>query len=295
MRMPFTAFAFLIGSAAISALPPFNGFVSEWLTFQAILLSPQLPQWVLKFLVPAIGGLLALSAALAAACFVKAFGITFLGRPRTSVAHDAQETDAFSLTAMFVLVVLCLVAGVLPGYFIDALAPVVQGLGRCAAAAANGARVAHDRPDRREPQLLQRPAVVHAHRRAASLASYVIHRWASHAIRRSAPWDCGFPDASPATQYTAGSFAQPIRRVFGQLVFRAREEIHMPPPGDPRPAQLHVHLHDRVWDALYAPIARVVGVTADVLNRVQFLTIRGYLTLVSGALVALLVILAVWQ
>ncbi len=96
-RMPLTAFAFLIGSAAISALPPFNGFVSEWLTFQAILLSPQLPQWVLKFLAPAIGALLALSAALAAACFVKAFGITFLGRPRTSVAQDARETDAFSL------------------------------------------------------------------------------------------------------------------------------------------------------------------------------------------------------
>src|SRR5947208_7819378 len=127
-RMPYTAFAFLIGSAAISALPPFNGFVSEWLTFQAILLSPQLPQWVLKFLVPAIGGLLALSAALAAACFVKAFGITFLGRARTSLAQDARETDRLSLSAMFVLVVLCLLAGILPAYFIDALGPVVQGL-----------------------------------------------------------------------------------------------------------------------------------------------------------------------
>jgi hypothetical protein len=130
---------------------------------------------------------------------------------------------------------------------------------------------------------------------AASLAAYVIHRWASHAIRRSAPWDCGFPDASPATQYTAGSFAQPIRRVFGTVVFRAREEIDMPQPVEPRAARFHVRLHDLVWDALYAPVTRIVGVTADVLNRVQFLTIRGYLTLVSGALVALLVILAVWQ
>ncbi|MGZ9086714.1 MAG: proton-conducting transporter transmembrane domain-containing protein, partial [Rhodoplanes sp.] len=58
-RMPFTAFAFLVGSAAISALPPFNGFVSEWLTFQAILLSPAMPQWLLKFMVPAIGAMLA--------------------------------------------------------------------------------------------------------------------------------------------------------------------------------------------------------------------------------------------
>ena len=82
-RMPLTAFAFLVGCVAISALPPLNGFVSEWLTFQAILLSPRLPQWGLKFMIPAVGALLALSAALAAACFVKAFGIDFLGRPRT--------------------------------------------------------------------------------------------------------------------------------------------------------------------------------------------------------------------
>ena len=71
-RMPVTAFAFLVGSMAISALPPLNGFVSEWLTFQAILVSPQLAAWGLKFLIPAVGAMLALSAALAAACFVKA-------------------------------------------------------------------------------------------------------------------------------------------------------------------------------------------------------------------------------
>ena len=81
-RMPKTALAFLLGAAAISALPPLNGFVSEWLTLQAILVSPTLPQWVLKFTVAASGALLALAAALAATCFVRAFGIVFLGRPR---------------------------------------------------------------------------------------------------------------------------------------------------------------------------------------------------------------------
>src|SRR5437660_8149772 len=127
-RMPQTAFAFLIGCVAISALPPLNGFVSEWLTFQAILLSPQLPSWGLKFLVPSVGALLALSAALAAACFVKAFGVTFLGRPRLPQAAAARETDRFSLAAMFGFAALCLVAGTVPGFFIDALAPVVKGL-----------------------------------------------------------------------------------------------------------------------------------------------------------------------
>ncbi|HET9815771.1 MAG TPA: hydrogenase 4 subunit B, partial [Xanthobacteraceae bacterium] len=110
-RMPQTAFVFLVGCAAISALPPLNGFVSEWLTFQAILLSPQLPSWGLKFVVPAVGALLALSAALAAACFVKAFGVTFLGRARTPAAERACETDRFSLAAMFFFAALCLVAG----------------------------------------------------------------------------------------------------------------------------------------------------------------------------------------
>src|SRR6476661_772216 len=126
--MPLTAFVFLVGCVAISALPPLNGFVSEWLTFQAILQSPQLPSWGLKFLIPAVGFLLALSAALAAACFVKAFGITFLGRPRTEAAGSAHETDGNSLLAMYLLAAACLIAGILPGIFIDAFAPVVQSL-----------------------------------------------------------------------------------------------------------------------------------------------------------------------
>jgi len=89
-RMPQTAIAMLIGCVAISALPPFNGFVSEWLTFQAILLSPQLPSWGLKLIIPAVGGLLALAAALAAACFVKLFGVSFLGRARMPAAAHCR-------------------------------------------------------------------------------------------------------------------------------------------------------------------------------------------------------------
>jgi len=294
-RMPLTAFAFLVGSTAISALPPFNGFVSEWLTFQAILLSPRLPQWMMKFLVPAVGALLALSAALAAGCFVKAFGVTFLGRARSSAARNANETDAFSLTAMFVLALVCLIVGVVPGYFIDALAPVAQQL--------LGAQL----PEQRALEWLTIVPIAQSRSSynglvlfvliaaSAWLTAYVIHRWASHALRRSAAWDCGFPDASPSTQYTADSFAQPIRRVFGTLAFRAREQVDMPAPGDTSPARLHVHLHDLVWDAMYAPVSGVVGFTADRLNNVQSWTIRAYLTLVFGALVVLLMVLALWH
>jgi formate hydrogenlyase subunit 3/multisubunit Na+/H+ antiporter MnhD subunit len=294
-KMPLTAFAFLIGATAISALPPFNGFVSEWLTFQAILLSPKLPQWMLKFLVPAIGGMLALAAALAAGCFVKAFGVTFLGRPRSSVAERANEVEAYSLAAMFGLAFLCLVAGVVPGYFIDALAPVSRQL--LDAELPHQAQlqwltivpVAANRSSYNGLLLFLLIAV------AAWLAAYVIHVWASQALRRSAPWDCGFPDISPATQYTADSFAQPIRRVFGRFVFHAREEVDMPAPGEMRPARFHSHLHDLIWDALYAPVADLVRFAADRLNKVQSWTIRAYLTLVFSTLVLLLAVLAIWH
>jgi hydrogenase-4 component B len=293
-RMPQTAFAFLVGCVAISALPPFNGFVSEWLTFQAILLSPQLPSWGLKFMVPAVGALLALSAALAAACFVKAFGVTFLGRPRTPAAEHAQETDRWSRTAMLVLAALCLIAGILPGFFIDALAPVVTAfLGERMPVQA-GIEWLSIVPIQESRSSYNGLLVFVFIASSGMLAAFAIHRLASAALRRGPAWDCGYPDPSPATQYTASSFAQPLRRVFGTVVFRARETVDMPRPGDVRPARHKVVLRDLIWDTLYAPVTEAVGLAADKLNYLQFLTIRQYLTLVFSALIALLLVLAIW-
>jgi len=293
-RMPYTSFTFLVGCVAISALPPLNGFASEWLTFQAILQSPDLPQWGLKLMVPAVGGLLALSAALAAACFVKAFGITFLGRPRSAAAESAREVDRFSLTAMFGLAALCLLAGILPGFAIDGLAPVTLSL--------VGARM----PTQADIAWLSIVPIAEGRSSyngllvfgfiafSASFAAIIVHRFASGALRRAPAWDCGFPNPSTLAQYTANSFAQPIRRVFGTLVFRAREQVEMPPPGDLHPARLRVALRDLIWEVLYLPLANLVGFTATHLNRFQFLTTRRYLGLVFLALISLLLVLAIW-
>jgi hydrogenase-4 component B len=293
-RMPLASFAFLIGCVAISALPPLNGFVSEWLTLQAILLSPALPQWGLKILIPAVGAMLALSAALAAACFVKVFGVTFLGRPRSPMAERAVEADRFSLAAMFLLAALCLLGGILPSFAIDALAPVTQSL------------LGSHMPGQTNLSWLAIVPVTESRSSydgflvfvfialSAMLSAYAIHRFASRAVRRSPAWDCGYPDPSPLTQYTASSFTQPIRRVYGAVIFRARERVEMPPPGDSRPARLIVELRDPVWDSIYAPLSRAVNFVADRFNRLQFLTIRRYLSLVFLALVALLLALALW-
>jgi hydrogenase-4 component B len=293
-RMPVTAFAFLAGAVAISALPPLNGFVSEWLTFQAVLVSPELPQWGLKVMVPTAGAMMALSAALVAACFVKVFGIAFLGRPRSGPVAEAKEVDRFSLAAMLGLVVLCLLAGLLPGLVIDAIAPAVELL--------VGARL----PVQAHVPWLSIVPVAEARSSyngllvfafiaaSAFFAAVLIHRFATRAIRRAPPWDCGFPDPSPLTQYSGGSVAQPIRRVFGTLLFVAREQVEMPPPGDIGPARFKVEMRDLIWETGYAPIAVMVGFTADRLNRMQFLTIRRYLSLVFLALVGLLLVLVIW-
>jgi hydrogenase-4 component B len=293
-RMPQTAFVFLVGCVAISALPPLNGFVSEWLTFQAILLSPQLPSWGLKFLVPAVGALLALSAALAAACFVKAFGVSFLGRPRTPVAANARETDSNSLAAMFFLSALCVVAGILPGIFIDALAPVTNALVGVSMPHQTGLDWLTIVPIAESRSSYNGLLVFIFVTLSGSIAAFAIHRLASDKLRRGPAWDCGYPDPSAATQYTASSFAQPIRRVYGTAVFHAREIGEMPPPGSTRPARLTVELRDLIWDAAYQPIAAFIGYAADQLNVLQFLTIRRYLALVFSALVLLLLVLAIW-
>jgi hypothetical protein len=281
---------------AISALPPLNGFVSEWLTFQAVLQSPDLPEWGLKVLVPATGAMLALAAALAAATFVKAFGIVFLGRPRSDAAAEAGEVDRFSLAAMGSLGLLCVAAGLLPGLVMDALAPVTALLLEGGTVQAQSAL----------PWLTIVPIVEHGSSYngllvflfitvSTLLATSVIHRFASNAVRRAPAWDCGFPDPSPATQYTASSFAQPTRRVFVARIFGVREELDMPAPGDTRPARFRLEIHDPIWDALYGPVGRLIGYVAGQLNHLQFLTIRRYLSLVFLALVALLLVLAIWS
>ncbi|MDR3529842.1 MAG: proton-conducting transporter membrane subunit, partial [Rhodopila sp.] len=294
-RMPRTAFAFLVGCVAISALPPLNGFASEWLTFQAVLLHPELPQWGLKLMIPVDGAALALAAALAAACFVRAFGICFLGRPRSEAAAQAREVDPWSITAMLGFALLCLLAGIVPGAVIDGIGPVARAL--------TGARMPVQLSDvwlTIVPVEASRSSynglLVFAFITASILVTVVaIHRFSSRAVRRGPAWDCGFPDPTTASQYSAGSFAQPLRRVFGTVLFQARDTVDMPPPGDNRAASIVRRLRDPIWDNIYAPIGRGVGWVADHANVLQFLTIRRYLGFVFAALVVLLLALTLWQ
>ena len=199
---------------------------------------------------------------------------------------------------MFIFASLCLLIGIIPGPVIDALAPVVNVL------------VAEHMPvQSADPWLSIVPIaesrssynglLVFAFITVSTLAAIeIIHRFASRAVRRGPAWDCGFPDPSPATQYTAGSFAQPIRRVFGVVFWRANGCRHA---GARRPAaaRLTVRLRDLAWDMLYAPVGGAIWFAADQLSHLQFLTIRKYLSLVFALLVILLfflmLVMLVWS
>ena len=195
---------------------------------------------------------------------------------------------------MFAFAALCLIAGILPGLFIDALAPVVKSLVGDRMPVQIGIDWLSIVPIAESRSSYNGLLVFLFIAASASLAAVAIHRLASDVVRRAPAWDCGFPDANPATQYTATSFAEPIRRVYGAFAFRARERVDMPAPGDMRPARLTVEMHDLVWEFVYQPVVRAVEFLAVRLNRLQFLTIRQYLSVVFGALVALLLVLASW-
>jgi hydrogenase-4 component B len=130
---------------------------------------------------------------------------------------------------------------------------------------------------------------------SGTLTAMFIHRFATRATRRSAIWDCGYPDPTPAAQYTSSSFAMPIRRVYGTSVFRVVEKVDMPRPGETRPGAFAVKVFDPAWAFAYGPIARFVNRAAERLNVLQFLTIRRYLTLTFSALIVLLLVVAAWR
>lgn len=294
-RMPISSAAMLVACMAIAALPPLNGFASEWLLFQAIFASPTLPQWGLKLMVPAVGTLLALAAALVAACFVRAFGILYLGRPRGPEAEAAQETDRFSLAAMLAMCALCVLAGLLPGVVIDALAPAVQSIAAGRMPSQTGAAWLTVLP------IADRNSSYNGLMIALFLAivgfgaAALIHRLAGRRTRRARLWDCGYPNLGPTSQYSAASLSQPLRRVLGSVVFASREVVDMPPPGTLRPASITKTIHDPAWEGLFAPVGIAVAYAAGKLNHLQFLTIRRYLGAVFALLVGLLLLVGITQ
>ncbi len=290
-KMPWTSFFFLVGAVAISALPPLNGFVSEWLTFQALLLGFQIPDLAVKIAVPLTVALLALTGALAAACFVKAFGITFLGLPRSGHAENAHESSPTMVTAMGVLAVLCVVFGLAPGLVVNVLDPLAGSLlggTPSSQLVMNGAVLSI--PSSNSTSIS--PAVLTGLLIAVILVPLVAGLLFGGKLRRriAMTWACGLPKIEPQMQYTATGFSKPIRLIFSNI-YRATHEIEISEETSPyfRPNITYELKTESVFmKYLYEPVYESIVKTARFLRRVQTGHVQSYLAYIFLTLILLL-------
>ncbi len=287
-RMPWTGYFFLIGCLSISALPPFNGFVSEWLTFQAALQAWQLESGVLRSLVPIASAVLALTGALVAATFVKVYGVAFLGQARSRHVRRARKAPLGMRAGQGLLAGLCVLFGVLPSQVIDLIDPVVEQLlgSGLPQSSANGwlwlTPISSQTASYSAPLTILLLAFI------AGMAIWWFKRTPLSRVRGCDPWDCGFAAPTPRMQYTATAFAQPIRRVFG-LVFEIEEGVTTGRHGVER---YRLRLGDRLWGLLYVPVARGVESAARRVARLQSGSVRVYLGWTLATLLVLLWIIA---
>lgn len=228
-RMPWTAWLFLLGAVAISALPPLNGFVSEWMTFQALLLGGAKLGGASGLLAGVAASMLALTGGLAAACFAKAFGVTFLGRPRSSHAEHASESPTAMIAGMVVLAAACVALGLAPGFAVQLLdrptAELLGGVGASAVVTIHGPLVL-SAGDVSSTVSATSISVTTVAVLIATLAAFawVVRGWPRKAGRRLAPtWTCGMTPTS-RFDYTATAFAKPLRLIFA-AVYRPRREV----------------------------------------------------------------------
>jgi NADH:ubiquinone oxidoreductase subunit 5 (subunit L)/multisubunit Na+/H+ antiporter MnhA subunit len=284
--MPHTAFYFLVGALAISALPPLNGFVSEWLTFQASLQAPQLESSVVRSLVPIVAAVLALSGALTGMCFVKVYGVAFLGQHRHRMVERPRDASLPERAGMLWLAAACMALGLLPTFMIGLLNGVsvtLTGAGLPADALASGWLWLAPTS---AVQASYGPVVVLLVISAVFALTFLVVRQVYHGrLRRSDPWDCGFPEQSARMEDTADGFGQPIRQIFAP-VYLIRREI--PRPDDPRPV-FRQEVEDRHWHWIYLPIARFAGFLSGQVGRLQQGRISVYLLYSFLTLIALLV------
>ncbi|MHB8543768.1 MAG: hydrogenase 4 subunit B [Leptospirales bacterium] len=272
-RMPITFLSFLVGALSISGLPPLNGFVSEWMTFQSALWSTEIHESFLQSLVVLSAASLALSSALTAMCFVKVIGVSFLGAPRSPASNNAREASIPECFGMGILALLCVLAGLFPFVVTRTIEPVVLSL--------TGDTLPS--PVLSHPYLWFVPVSVHqAQYSPLSLVFLliaifgVLFFWArfSRSRTRVAPaWNCGYPVRTPRMQDTADAFGQPVRRFFAPFF---RMERTLPGPGDVSP-KYSLKVEDPFWHYLYRPVVSGVFSLSEQVDRIRNKRVSQYL------------------
>jgi hydrogenase-4 component B len=291
-RMPWSAGCFLLGAMAIAGLPPLNGFVSEWLTFQALLQTLRLDEPALNLAFILATAALALTAGLGAACFVKAFGITFLALPRSEAAAHAHEATPAMRLSMLALAVACVLLGLGPTVVVPALGRVAGPVIGTAAPVVWGDTVVLSVPENFAS--MSTLAIAAALAIGLVLPFVVLARaGVSRRRRLYETWGCGRMLQTARMEYTATAFADPFKRVF-RFFYRPEKRL-----------ELDVHPESRFFvqriaytnparsifeEWLYSPVLSALRAIIDLVQRLQSGSATAYLAYIFVALLALLVL-----
>jgi hydrogenase-4 component B len=292
-RMPRTAVFFLIGACAISALPPLNGFASEWLVFQTLLGGSAIPLPEIAVIMPVAVAMLALTSGLAAACFVKAFGITFLAIPRSAQAAHAHEAPASMQTGMAALAAACVGLGLLPFLVVPVLASALTGFRGLAPGAV---AFTLGMPLRVPGTFGEMSPSLLALGLALLLGLVPAALWVFGAERRlrvGDTWGCGRIGQTARQEYTATAFAEPLRRVFAELYRPSQDlsiDFHPQSKYFVQSIEYRSEIHPWFERVVYDPIVAVFRAAAGRIRRVQAGSVHLYLVYLTAALLILLVV-----
>ena len=292
-RMPWTGAFFLVGAMAISGLPLLNGFVSEWLIFQALLLGFATTTGLVRLTYPLAAAMLALTSALAAACFVRAFGITFLARPRSAAAHQAHESPVGMVVPQGFLAVLCLLLGVFPGVALRVLEGVMAslpGLSPRESVPAGVLQVSAGLSglphfDRAAPAWLGAAMLV------AAAGAFALTRRGRATPRSEPTWGCG-GELTALNEYTATAFSKPLVMIF-RAVYRPTREVEAladVSPYFPQEVRYRAAIEPTFERYVYDPLARAVIGIASAMKVLQAGSLHTYLAYV----LVLAVLLLMW-
>ena len=267
-RMPYTSALFFTGALAIAALPPLNGFASEILIFISFFSSVAVADPLFKVLLFICLALFALTSALSAACFVKAFGSVFLALPRSKESGEAQEVPFRMLFGPAILAAACIILGVFAAQIF-----VLVGL-------------SVPMPDLFLVGLLLLAMAV--------LAYAFLFFTASRDVRVAGTWGCGTPSQQPAMEYSGHGFSEPIDIIFSTVYrtkmknerkfFDRKNCIFAEGTAD-------ISLMKIFEEYLYLPVARVSYQAATVVSRFQSGCLDTYLLYVFCTVIAIIIYL----
>ena len=289
--MPVTAFCFLVGAVAISGLPPLNGFVSEWLTYQTLLAGFGAISGLTRILFPLAGSMLALTGALAAACFVKAFAITFLALPRGAESRDVHEAPRAMLIGMGWLTLACTALGLGATWFLpvfDAMTEQLLGQRVSSHLVTHGLVLsAGMRTSGTVSPLVIAVGLLVLTVPAALLVAIGVRRFGR---KRGPVWDCGLPGLSEENEYTATAFSKALRMIFSVL-YKPRREIQAVfdvSPYFPKEIRFESEIEPTFEKRLYAPLQEFIFRVSSRMRTIQAGSIHAYLAYIFVTLVLLL-------